>query len=369
MGQQLPQPPPKPYDVLVTGSSGHLGTALMIQLPRLGFNPLGIDILPATVCSTVTATTTKNGSTNGDSHSNTLVGSISDRAFMTETMTANPHIQHIIHAATLHKPHVGSHTTQHFIDTNITGTSTLLEAVATCLPSYQTTFQSFIFISTTSTFGAALSPSPDLPAAWIDESVTPVPKNIYGVTKCAAEDMCYLAYKNLKIPALVLRTSRFFPEEDDDEERRSAMAEDNLKVLELTYRRCDIADVVSACHVAMKKAKEVGWGKYIISAPPPFVKNGETLRALNDGRFADVLANVAPDVEAVFRARGWKILPRIDRVYDSSKALKELGWAPEYTFERTVERVRKGEEWRSPLALQVGRKGYHAVSTGVYTKR
>ena len=43
-----------------------------------------------------------------------------------------------------------------------------------------------MFTSTTSTFGHALTPPPDEPAAWITEDVTPIPKNIYGVTKVAA---------------------------------------------------------------------------------------------------------------------------------------------------------------------------------------
>lgn len=357
MGQQLPDSALQPYDVLVTGSSGHLGTALMLRLPALGFRPLGVDILPPS-CPTVRSRV-------GD----TLVGSISDRSFVSETLTDNPHIRHIIHAATLHKPHVASHTAQAFIDTNVTGTLTLLEAAAEMLVP-RGSFASFIFISTTSTFGGALSPGPGLPAAWIDESVTPKPKNIYGVTKCAAEDLCYLAHKaNPALPVLVLRTARFFPEEDDDAERRAAMAEDNLKVLELTYRRCDIHDVVGACRSAMLAAGDIGWGKYIISAPPPFSRDHETLDALNGGRSADVMERVAPGIGDVFHARGWKFLPHIDRVYDSSKAVEHLGWEPEYTFERTVEKVRRGEEWRSPLALQVGRKGYHAVSTGVYTTR
>jgi hypothetical protein len=56
-------------------------------------------------------------------------------------------------------------------------------------------------------------------------------------------------------------------------------------------------------------------------------------------------------------------------VYDSSKAVKELGWNPNYTFGKTVERLVRGEQWKSDLTARVGKKGYHAVSTGVYTKR
>lgn len=38
--------------------------------------------------------------------------------------------------------------------------------------------ESFIYTSTTSTFGAALAPAAGEPAAWITEEVVPVPKNI-----------------------------------------------------------------------------------------------------------------------------------------------------------------------------------------------
>ncbi|CAH0035878.1 unnamed protein product [Clonostachys rhizophaga] len=335
-----------PHDVLVTGSSGHLGTALMLALPSLGFNPLGIDILP--------------------SETTTLVGSISDRVFISSVITANPSIQHIVHAATLHKPHVGSHSQQQFIDTNITGTLVLLEAAATLATT--TTFKSFVFISTTSTFGAALSPAPGSPAAWITESVRPEPKNIYGATKCAAEDLCHLAHKQHALPVVVLRTSRFFPEDDDDDERRASMAGDNLKVLELAYRRVDVADVVEACRCAMEKAEAKGWGRYIISAPPPFANDEGTLRELDECP-RTVLARLVPGVEEVFAAKGWAFLGRVDRVYDSSRMVEEMGWRPRYDFASTVERLQRGEEWRSELSLRVGRKGYHAVTTGVYTKR
>ncbi|KAJ4290091.1 hypothetical protein N0V88_006597 [Collariella sp. IMI 366227] len=105
--------------------------------------------------------------------------------------------------------------------------------------------KSFVFVSTTSTFGDALSPAPGQPAAWIDEAVVPQPKNIYGVTKTAAEDVCRLVQRQTGLPVVVLRTSRFFPEEDDDAGRRGRLGDgENLKVLELAYRRVDIADVV-----------------------------------------------------------------------------------------------------------------------------
>ena len=59
----------------------------------------------------------------------------------------------------------------------------------------------FVFTSTTSTFGRALAPPPGAPAAWITEDVTPVPRNIYGVTKTAAEDLCELVHRDHDLPS------------------------------------------------------------------------------------------------------------------------------------------------------------------------
>ena len=353
-------PPPQPV-VLVTGSSGHLGTALMLALPSHGFTPIGIDILASPTTSQVV--------------------DITSPSEVAAFFQSHKRIDHVIHTATLHKPHVGSHTKADFLSVNLSGTLNLLEA-ASSSPSTPTP-SSFIFISTTSAFGSALSSSSAAAAAavWIDETVVaPRPKNIYGATKVAAEDLCYLIHKETGMPTLVLRTSRFFPEADDDEHRRSAMPDDeNLKVCELAYRRVDIADVVSACVCAIREAPRLGYAKYIISAPPPpplllLLRNQETqqllLQRLNsNAAAAEVMRAAVPEADAVFSAKGWSFLQRIDRIYDSSRAVSELGWEPQYTFARAVSRMANGEEWRSDLTLQVGKKGYHAVSTGVYTVR
>jgi len=172
--------------ILVTGSSGHLGEALMRRLAADGRSACGLDIKPSPFT--------------------THVGSITDRSFMRAAMTD---IDAIIHAATLHKPHVATHSKQAFIDINVSGTLNLLEEAAS------NGLQRFVFTSTTSAFGTALNPEDDLPAAWIDETVTPVPKNIYGVTKVAAEDLCALFAKKHGANCIILRTSRFFPEMDD----------------------------------------------------------------------------------------------------------------------------------------------------------
>jgi UDP-glucose 4-epimerase len=286
-----------------------------------------------------------------------MVGSIVDRACVRRCVEG---VDAIVHAATLHKPHVGTHTWQQFVDTNITGTLNLLEeAVAADV-------NRFVFTSTTSAFGRALTPPDGAPAAWITEDVAAVPRNIYGSTKTAAEGLCEVIHRDHGMPCLMLRTSRFFPEADDRDELRAAYDDTNLKVNELLYRRVDLEDVVSAHRLALERAPAVGFGRYIISATTPFTR--EDLAPLRTDAPA-VVRRVFPDYEAIYAQRGWRMLPGIDRVYVNDRARNELGWRPRYDFRHALDRVRAGEDPRSPLALAVGAKGYHAVSTGPYTVR
>ncbi len=274
-------------------------------------------------------------------------GSLVDRAFVREHVRG---ADAIIHTATLHKPHVATHTRQAFIDTNVTGTLNLLEEAA------EAGCKTFLFTSTTSTFGRALEPAAGEPAAWITEDVRPIPKNIYGVTKTAAEDLCELFHIKHGLDCIVLRTSRFFPEEDDDESVRARYADDNMKVNELLYRRVDIEDVVSAHQLALTRAASIGFGRYIISATTPFTQ--DDLEALRRDA-PSVVARYAPSYSSVYARRGWKMYPSIGRVYVNARARAELGWQPNYDFARAIAALEGGEAFGSELAREVGAKGYH----------
>jgi UDP-glucose 4-epimerase len=63
------------------------------------------------------------------------------------------------------------------------------------------------------------------------------------------------------------------------------------------------------------------------------------------------------------------MFPRLDRVYVNERAREVLGWTPRYDFAAALDRLAVGEDPRSPLALAVGAKGYHAESFGPYTTR
>lgn len=292
-----------------------------------------------------------------DSPFTTAVGSISDRDVVRACLQ---NVGVVLHTATLHKPHVGSHNRQAFVDTNITGTLVLLEeAVAAGI-------ESFVFTSTTSTFGRALIPAPGAPAAWITEDVTPAPKNIYGATKTAAEDLCELVHREQGLPVVVLRTARFFPEPDDRDDIRARYADANIKANEYLDRRVDLHDVVDAHLLAAARAPRLGFARYIISATTPFTP--EHLAELREDAPA-VVRRLFPDQEPEYIRRDWKMFPRLDRVYANDRARGELGWTPTYDFRRVLDLLKAGNDPRSPLARAVGAKGYHTVSTGPYTIR
>ncbi len=265
--------------ILVTGSAGHLGEALMRTLRAGGQVALGVDIVQSPFTD--------------------AVGSICDRDFVTRCM---PGVRAIVHAATLHKPHVATHTNQDFVATNVSGTLTLLEAAVA------SGVGTFVFTSTTSAFGSALTPKQGDPAAWVTEDVVPIPKNIYGVTKVAAENLCELFHRKRRLSTIVLRTSRFFPEADDDAAIRKSYELANAQANEMLNRRIDIADVVSAHLLAIDRASEIGFGRYIVSA------------------------------------------------------VAALAWRPKFDFRYVLECLRAGQDFRSPLARAIGCKGYHATA-------
>lgn len=323
--------------ILVTGSAGHLGEALVRVLTAQGRDVVGLDVLASPYTS--------------------VVGSVAERDVVRSALRG---VTAVLHPATLHKPHVGSHSRQDFVDTNITGTLTLLEE------SVAAGVEKFVFTSTTSAFGRALTAGAGRPATWITEDVVPVPRNIYGVTKTAAENLCELVHRDHGLPVVVLRTSRFFPEPDDREEVRTAYEDANIKANEYLYRRVDVQDVVDAHLLALEKAAAIGFDRLIVTATTPFTS--DHLTELH-GSASSVVARLFPAQPAEYARRGWRMFDEVDRVYVNERARTTLGWTPRYDFAHVLNALAANEDFRSPLAREIGAKGYHAETTGVYTVR
>jgi UDP-glucose 4-epimerase len=289
--------------ILVTGSSGYLGQALIPALRARGQRVVGLDPVPGP--------------------STDVVGTVADRATITRVMDEHD-VGSVIHAGALHKPQVATHSRQAFVDVNVSGTLNLLEETVAHGA------DRFVLTSTTSvTITGAHRRGNIERAQWIAEDFGPLaPRNVYGVTKLAAEHVARMFHEIHGLPVVVLRTSRFFPEEDDAA-HTYPQAQDNAKLNELLFRRLALEDVVSGHVLAWERAPELGYELFLLSALTPFVPE-DCAQLLEDA--PRVVRRYFPGYEEVFRPRGWTMFDRIDRVYDARRAAKVLGWKPRVSF-------------------------------------
>ena len=299
--------------ILVTGSSGWLGQSLVPRLQRDGHLVTGLDPEPGPTTA--------------------IVGSVVDRAMVGRLMREQG-IEAVVHAAARHKPHIETHDNSEFVAVNVQGTLNLLEeAVA---PGSRV--DRFIFTSTTSLMisqrirdgkaGGARE------AIWIDETLSPLePRNIYGVTKRAAEELCRLFHHLHRLPILILRTSRFFPEADDMA-HAIAQSDENTKANEFLFRRLTVEDAAESHVVALDKARELGFDTFIISSMTPFSPSdcGELLVDA-----PSVVARYFPGYRKLYAQRGWTMFDSIDRVYDPGKAQRKLGFVCKTGFREVLE--------------------------------
>ena len=271
--------------VLVTGSSGRLGGEVAAQLEARGHDAVGLDRAP--------------------SRWTRLIGNVEDRGLVERAMDG---AEAVVHTASLHAPDVGRVPDWAFVAANVDGTSGLLEAAAAC------GVRRFVYTSTTSIYGHALVPADR--ADWVTEDLPPKPRDVYDVTKLAAEALCERFAREANLASICLRTARFFPE-----------APEILAAHRLS-RGIDVRDAAAA-HVLAVENATVDFSVFNVSARSPF---GETdlPELLADAPRA--IGRHFPWAEAAFAARGWTLPASIDRVYVIAKAEAVLRYDPVHGF-------------------------------------
>jgi nucleoside-diphosphate-sugar epimerase len=258
--------------ILLTGSTGWLGRYLAPMLRAAGHEVIGMDVAPGP--------------------DTRVVGSVADRALVERVMFSHG-IEGVIHGAALHKPDIVRYPRQAFIDVNVTGTLNLIECAIAAGA------DRFVFSSTTSLM---------------------ITQAIYGVTKRAAEEVCRLVHSETGLPIIVLRTSRFFPEDDDTHRDLSG---ENMKANEFLNRRLTVEDCARAHIAALDRAPAIGFATYIASAPTPFSRD-DVVELKTDA--PAVIARLFPDAAELFAARGWSLPASIGRVYDAGAIELGLGF-------------------------------------------
>lgn len=273
--------------VLVTGSSGQLGSATVNHLKSYQHDVYGIDVIPS-------ATTDE------------LID-IKDKSSV-EKVTRG--FDAIIHTAAVHGKHYElNYPREAFIETNIKGTLHLLNA---CV---KNEVNKFLYTSTTSIYGSALVD--DEKAVWVDELLTEKPRDIYDITKQTTEQLCKDFFYKEGLQTSVYRVGRFLPEDD------------NLKINHRLYRGLDERDGAEALRLALDTVFD-DFEIFNISSGSPF--HQADLISLKHAP-VDVILKYFPEAAAIYQRKNWIFPKSIDRVYVCDKAGQILGYEPQFTFE------------------------------------
>ncbi len=274
--------------ILITGSSGRVGSAIAELLSK-EHEIIGLDLAPGR-------------------YTNHL-GSVGDCKLL---LRISASVEAIVHAASLHAPHLASASRDDFVTTNVTGTANLLEAAM------GHGIRRFVYSSTTCVYGHAMTPVNQ--AVWVNEELTPVPRDLHDETKLQAEQLCRNAASAGKLSCIGLRFARCFPEPD------------HLLAIYRLYRGVDVRDVAEAHRLALQ-AKISEYEVFNISAQSPF-RREECEQLLRNA--PAVIRSHFPGIEETFARRGWQLPQSIDRVYDIAKARARLGYQPRFNFTEAV---------------------------------
>lgn len=268
--------------VLITGAAGRLGQALVPLLRAHGYRAVGTDLAPGPT-----------------------VDVLLDVRDADAVLATTRGFDAIVHTAALHGKHYEEGAPRlDFVRTNIEGTLHLLEA---CHQHGIGKYQHYIY----------LRASHDAPtqAVWVDEALVPEPRDIYDISKQAAEALCRDFFEKEHVQTVVLRTSRFLPEPA------------HLALTHRLYRGVDVRDAALG-HLLALEHEFASFEVFNISGGGPFER--PDLELLKQGP-ETVIRQRLPEAATVYEQLNWPFPASIDRVYSIEKAQRILGYQPRFT--------------------------------------
>ena len=314
--------------ILVTGSSGYLGRAIVETLRAHEIPTIGIDL--------VNATTTD------------FIGCVSDKEFLSKTMQSG--CKSIVHTAALHAPHRDFYSEKEYERINIFGTQNILTAA------HELNINFLVYSSTTSLMITnevkRREKIGDHPVILNESTDYGTPRNVYGHTKKIAEKIC-LDNKNVNVA--ILRCSRFFIEDGfntaigQSGRGVQSLSNGNFKANEiLCGTRASLEDTVIAHLVALKKlgtdeknsadCKSV-IGPLIISAISPLLSNSFDVSLIKDS--------------SLYKKCLWTPPSSTSRIYDSINSWKQLHICPKWNLHRLL------TDYEQKINVEIIQNGYY----------
>lgn len=313
LGDDLLQSLQKVTPVLVTGSCGYLGEALLSLLRAVGLQAQGLDLMAKEPGS--------------------IAGDVSDEEAVQRSAVG---CRSIIHTAALHAPNLDFYTEADFRRINLEGTRHVLNTAS------KMGMVGVVFSSTTSLMNTLKVKEQTRSAMMVLEATEDygTPRNIYGVTKKLAEENC----KESSCSVAILRLSRFFAEDAydtsvDPSQRSSGLTNGNVKANELLCgTRASLEDMIMAHLLSLVKIgceSSHTLGPLIVSAPSPLLeKNGCS-------RCSEAKLLCSNEAKRMYEALGWTF-PHLGRVLDSRHTWQSLNWQPRWSFQQLVQDFESG---------------------------
>ncbi len=209
---------------------------------------------------------------------------------------------------------------------NVDGTFNVVEAAK------QNHVANMVFTSSICAWGVIFWSSPFTPEYFpVDEQISHLPEDMYGLGKLIGEHLCYAYHKRYGIKAICLRLATVvfpFREVWIDARKDIDNPEHKLKGKSLTLRDfiwqyVDPRDLPQAYMLALKALEEekVDYDVYNIGAADVF----STVESI------ELIRRYYPDVKRIKNENSF-ITDRHRALFDIGKAQKELGYQPRFTW-------------------------------------